>query len=332
MSAPSRFRGDFGFRPLVDIYTPRLEDMHPQATRFGLPLQGIWAYGALRGEEGNLYGLYRKLVGPLTSGLGLMALRDGVLRVDPASVRAARGAITRRIDPDVHVYEGQPMPGEQPFALRVDDTTMGWSEGDIMSIEATLGGPGFQVYMPGRTESAFYASQLYRAEGTILGKPVRGFTLFDQSYMPSGIDWRESIIFEDLEHVWGSFASEYEDGSLEWGHLAFGRKNFAFAVIANDDGPILVTTDVEGGVDVEADDWASRILFRAGGQEWEWIADPDGRLGDFSASRRGYLAQTGWTRRLGETRKPRRWFAWQETFPDRIRDDRVPAATAGVPA
>lgn len=330
MSGPQRFRGDFGFRPLVDTYTPRLEDMHPQATRFGLPLQGIWAYGALRDEAGNLYGLYRKLVGPLTSGLGLMAVRDGQLRVDPASIRAARGTITRQIDPDAHHYDGQPMPGEEPFALRVDDTTMQWSEGNIMSLEAALGGPGFQVYMPGRTESAFYASQLYRAEGTILGKPVRGFTLFDQSYMPSGIDWRESVIFSDLEHVWGSFATEYEDGSLEWGHLAFGRSNFAFAVVANDREPLLVTTDVTGGVDVETDDWAARILFHAGDQEWEWIADPDGRLGDFSASRRGYLAQTGWTRRVGETRTPRRWFAWQETFPDRIRGDRIPAATTGI--
>ncbi len=330
MSRSQRFRGDFGFRPLVSTYTPRLEDMHPQATPFGLPLQGIWAYGALRDDAGNLFGLYRKIVGPLTSGLGLMAVRDGLLRVDPASFRAVRGTITRRIDPDAHVYEGAAAPGGQPLALRVTDTTMEWSEGDVMSLTATLGGPGFQVYMPSRKESAVYASQLYRAEGTILGRRVTGFALFDQSYMPSGIDWRESIIFEDLEHVWGAFATEYEDGSLEWGHLAFGRDEFAFAVVANDREALLATTEVTGGVDVEPDDWASRILFHAGGQDWEWVADPDGRLGDFSASRRGYLAQTGWTRRVGEARKPVRWFAWQETFPDRIREDGVPAATAGA--
>lgn len=324
----TRPRGDFGFRPLVGTYAPRLEDMHPRATRFGLPIQGIWAYGALRDDAGTLFGLYRKLVGPLTSGLGLFAVRDGVLRVDPASMRTVRGPITRRIEPDVHAYEGQAMPGDAPLSIEVTEKGYVWSEGDVLRLEATLAAPGFQVYMPGPDESAFYASQLYFAEGTILGTPVSGFALFDQSYMPSGVDWRESVIFEDLEHVWGSFATEYEDGSLEWGHLAFGRDNFAFAVAADDAEAILVTTDVTGAVDVEPDDWSTRILFHADGEDWEWIADPDGKLGDFSASRRGYRAQTGWARRVGETRRPRRWFAWMETFPERIRTDRVPPTGA----
>lgn len=321
-------RGDFAFQPLISAYTPRLEEMDPRATQFGMSLQAIYVYGAFRDADGALFGLIRKFVGPLTTGLGLMSVRDGGLRVDPASTRGARGASTRRLSADAHTYEGQPMPGEEPFAIRVTDREMSWSEGELMSLDGVLGAPAIQIYIPSHVESAMYASQLYPASGTILGRSVSGFMLFDQSYMPPGIDWKDSRVFNDLEYAWGAFATEYEDGALEWGHLCLGRERFSFAAIADRDGEVLFTTDVTGGVDVGADDWAERISLRARDEDWEWIADADGRIVDFSAARPGYFAQTGWARRVGESRRPTRWFAWQETFPERLRADGFPAASS----
>lgn len=319
------YRGDFAYQPLVGLYRPRLTEMDPAATNFGLALQAIYAYGAFRDEDGNLYGLIRKFVGPLTAGLGLMTVQDGGLRVDKSSFRSARGASTRRITADAHTYTGQQMPGDEPFEVRVTDGDLSWSEGDLMSIGGSLGAPGIQIYIPSSEESAFYASQLYPAEGTILGRPVRGFALFDQSYMPPGVDWKDSKVFNDLEYSWGSFATEYDDGSLEWGHLCLGRRGFSFGIVADANGVVVSSTDVNGGVDFDADGWGARILLTVGGEDWEWTADADGRLADFSAARPGYFAQTGWARRVGETRVPTRWFAWQETFPERIRAGGIPS-------
>jgi hypothetical protein len=320
-------RGDFSYRPLVATYRPRLQEMHPAATQFGLALQAIYAYGAFRDAEGNLYGLIRKFVGPLTAGLGLMTVQDGGLRLDRASFRSGRGASTRRIFSDAHLYTGQQMPGDEPFEVRVTDTELSWSEGELMSISGSLGAPAIQIYIPSFEESAFYASQLYPASGTILGRPVTGFALFDQSYMPPGIDWKDSKVFNELEYAWGSFATEYPDGSIEWGHLCLGRRGFSFAIIADQSGTVAASTDVSGGVDFDDDGWATRLLCRSGGEDWEWTADADGQLRDFSAARPGYFAQTGWARRIGETRTPTRWFSWQETFPERIRADGYPGTS-----
>ncbi|MGH2793074.1 MAG: hypothetical protein ACRDKG_02100 [Actinomycetota bacterium] len=321
-------RGDFGFQPLISTYAPRLAEMDPRAIQFGMSLQAIYVYGAFRDLDGGLYGLIRKFVGPLTTGLGLMTVRDGGLRLDPASFRGARGASTRKLTAEAHTYEGQRMPGDEPFTIRVTDREMSWSEGELMSLDGTLGAPAIQIYIPSHEESAMYASQIYPAGGTILGRPVTGFMLFDQSYMPPGIDWKDSRVFNDLEYAWGSFATEYADGSLEWGHVCLGRRRFSFAAIADREGEVLFTTDVTGGVDVGADDWAERISLRAANQDWEWIPDADGRLTDFSAARPGYFAQTGWARRVGEGRTATRWFAWQETFPERLRSDGFPSTTS----
>jgi len=326
------FRGDFSYQPLVSTYRPRLAEMEPGATNFGLAMQAIYVYGCFRDADGNLFGLIRKFVGPLTAGLGLMTVQNGQLRVDRGSLKSGRGASTRRITSDVHTYTGQQMPGDEPYEIRVTDQTLAWNEGELMSIEGSLGAPAIQIYIPSSDESAFYASQLYPAEGTILGRPVTGFALFDQSYMPPGVDWKDSKVFNELEYAWGAFATEYSDGSLEWGHLCLGRRGFSFMIVADQNGTAVARTDLSGGVDFDATGWSTRILMRVPGGDWEWTADPDGQLADFSEARPGYFAQTGWARRIGETRKPTRWFAWQETFPERIAADGVPGTAVAAGA
>jgi len=338
--ASARQRGDFGFRPLLDTCEARGEDFLPTKTWFGLGLQHCYLYGGYRDDTGVLHAVERKFIGPMSAGLWLMHARDGSLRIDPASLRTARGETKREMSPEGLVYTDQLMrragPGQTAAAdttldLRIAPDRLTWSEGDLFTLDGAMVSPGIQFYTPSETQPMFYVSFLFRQEGTILGRPVSGYTLFDQAYWPHGYDWKDYRFFNDLQVAWEVFVNEYDDGSLEWGHLCFGRQNFSFAAVLGDHGPRVLTTDLTAAVDLGENEWAGRAVFDAGGQEWEWTPDDGGQLTEFSAARwGGYRAQAGSTRRRGETGNVRNWFTWLETFGDRIRDDGVPATAAAA--
>ena len=334
----TRKRGDFGFRPLLDTCEARGEDFLPTKTWFGLGLQHCYLYGGYRDESGVLHAVERKFIGPMSAGLWLMQARDGDLRIDPASLRTTRGETKREMTPEGLAFTdqlmrragpGQDAEGEAGLDLRITPERLTWSEGDLFALDGALVPPGIQFYTPSETQPMFYVSYLFRQEGTILGRKVSGYTLFDQAYWPHGYDWKDYRFFNDLQVAWEVFVNEFDDGSLEWGHLCFGRQNFSFAAVLGDHRPPVLTTQVGAGVDLGENDWAQRAVFTAGGDEWEWTLDEGGTLAEFSAARwGGYRAQAGTTRRRGETQGVRNWFTWLETFGDRLREDGVPSTGA----
>ncbi len=96
-----RALGDFNEKDLVGWFDPRIADVAPgEGTKFGLGLQVQYFYGGLRDDEGNLYVLERKFIGPMTSGLWLMTNRDAAhLRSSPprrCAPPGARSAATSR--------------------------------------------------------------------------------------------------------------------------------------------------------------------------------------------------------------------------------------------
>jgi len=325
-----RARGDFGFRPVLDTCTLSGEDLMPTKTWFGLGLQHCYLYGGYRDEDGVLHAVERKFIGPMSAGLWLMHARDGSLRIDPASLATARGETKREMSPDGLVFIDQLMrragPGQSAGAegtldLRITPDSLTWSEGDLFSLKGGLVSPGVQFYTPSEHEPMFYVSYLFKQEGTILGRPVTGYTLFDQAYWPHGYDWKDYRFFKDLQVAWEVFVNEYDDGSLEWGHLSFGRQNFNFAAVLGDRRPPLLTTDVRATVDLGENEWAQGATFDVAGEKWDWMPDAGGQLTEFSAARwGGYRAQAGSTRRRGETGNVTNYFTWLETFGDRLRD------------
>ena len=338
----ARARGDFGFKPLLDTCELNGEAMMPTRNWFGLSLQHLYLYGGYRDADGVLYAVERKFIGPMSAGLWLMQSRDGDLRIDPSSLSTARGETKREMSPEALVFQDQLMrragpgrdaSGEATLDLRITPRDLTWAEGDLFSLEGGLIPPGIQFYVPSENEPFFYVSYIFRQKGTILGKPVTGYTLFDQGYWPAGRDWKDFRYFNDLQVAWEVFVNEFDDGTVEWGHLSLGRQNFNWAAVLGDHNPHVLSTDVTASVDLGENDWAQRVVYDVGGQEWEWTPDQGGQLTEFSAARwGGYRAQAGSTRRRGETGTVRNWFTWLETFGDRIREDGVPATTATVAA
>jgi hypothetical protein len=323
--------GHFDHQSIVGTYEPTLATLDARHLRNGLGVQVCYLYGGWQEESGAVYFFERKFIGPMTAGLWLMRMQDGGVTIDPDSVRTVRGEVKRTIGRSEVVWQGQMMEkqaaaiGEHEMVLRFTEGALDWSEGAILRVTCTQRGPGLQVYAPDPVEPFHYASQLYQAQGQVRGADVEGFVFVDHGAWPHGADWKENRVFNHLQLGWAAFANEYEDGSLELGHLCLGADRFSFMMVADADGPVaLHTTDVTGGIDIGDNEWAQRALWRGGDDAYLFQIGEGGRLVEFTEARwGGYRAQIGCTRRVGDPRPLRLGFSWLETFAQRIENNGV---------
>ncbi|AEF37728.1 conserved hypothetical protein [Mycolicibacter sinensis] len=186
--------------------------------------------------------------------------------------------------------------GDSGGAFRFEGTPgkFEWSEGDLLSLDGALVGPGVQIYAPDEREPILYISELYKVNGTVLGDDVEGFVFWDHSYWPAGYDWKEFRVFKDLQLGWEAYANEYDDGTIEWGHLCLGREGFNFAGVADQNGAVVMDSGVTGGIDLGDDDWAQRTRWKmSSGQEWTFELEEGGETLRIHGSPVGRLPSAG---------------------------------------
>ena len=328
--ADHRSIADYNERPIVGWFDPRIADVAPGQAKYGLNLQVQYFYGGLRDDEGRLYVLERKFIGPMTSGLWLMTNRDAEhLRLAPASLRTSRGEIRRHFTAESHRYADALMAKvgrdlvsdeEQPLDLSFTDGGITWTEGDLLACEATPVGTGLMHYSPTPEDSLLYTMQAYTAEGTVMGRRASGFVLVDHGYWPHGREWKEFRFFARSQVAWNVFANQYEDGSVDAGFFICGLNDFAVAGAFDHKGPRFETSELQAALTLADDDWMGSASYRAAGEEWVFTPEPTGRMNEFSSARwAGYRAQAGVTRRAGDTRPLKVGFTWLEFFADRAR-------------
>ena len=328
-------RADFDHQPLVGFFRPEADQHLLHTSYFGLILEGTYFYGIMRTDGGEEFAFIRKAVTYTTRDIAIMAADESGLRVHPASAHGAKGCKVERGYVDGReTFVGGSDRGAN-FEVQLGNQDFLWrehgAEGPLLEISGTLAAPGFQVYVPWRTAAGeggvpgesgacFYTSTPYLAEGTMLGKPVTGFFAVDHSYLPNGVGWNNSAIWMRLQGGWNVFANEYEDGSIEWGHMSIGADRFRFVAVSTADAALVNTLSVKSQIEWRDKEFVDRITFDVGdGQSWEFVTDPNGTMVDFSAARPGWSGHTGVIRRVGETRKLKRHWAWQEVFPSRVR-------------
>jgi hypothetical protein len=325
-----RAPGDYHERPLVGWFDPRIADVEPGRTTYGLGLQVQYFYGGLRDDDGNLYVLERKFIGPMTSGLWLMTNRDAEhLRLAPASLHTSRGEIRRHITAESHRYAdglmakvgGDLVSGdEQPLDLAFTDGGITWVEGDVLSCEAAPVGTGLMHYSPTPEDSLLYTMQAYTAEGTVLGRHATGFVLVDHGYWPQGPEWKEFRFFARSQVAWNVFANHYDDGSVDAGFFICGLDDFAVAATFDHKGPRFATAEMTAALTLADDDWMGSATYAAAGEVWVFTPEAHGRMNEFSSARwAGYRAQAGTTRRQGDSRALKVGWTWLEFFADRAR-------------
>lgn len=331
--------GVYEHQSVVGPYEPTLAALDQRLLRNGLGTQICYLYGGWREADGTLHVFERKFMGPMTAGLWLMRVEDGQVKIDPSSIRTSRGESKRSFSDDEIVWRGQMMENqagedEEGMVLRFVEGGFDWTEGKVLRLHGELRGPGLQIHAPDQHEPFFYMSQLYKVRGEVLGAEVEGFVFVDHTGWPHGADWKEWKVFNHLQLAWVAFANEFEDGSIEWGHLCLGADRFSFTMTANDSGPTaLHTVGVHGGVDFGDNDYNTRTLWRCGDDAWIFELEPGGQLKEFTEARWGtYRAQCGYVSRPDERRPLKVGFAWNETFADRIKANGIPPVADALKA
>lgn len=327
--------GDLNFATSVGCYQPHLAMHRPTSKPLGLTEQSMYLYGGWRDESGALHIVERKFCGPMTAGLWMMTNRSGKVALAPESLQTVRGEVKREYSESEHHLHGSLLgkaggAPEEGLDYRLTPGAMSWREGSILQLDGSLVGPGIQIASLDGDEPFFYTSELYRMRGTVLGESVEGFVFLDHGYWPHGRDWKEWKIFNGTQLSWSAFATEFADGSVEWGQVAIGRQMFNFVAVADADGPVAMDVGTIGGVDPDPEDWAQRIGFQANdGRTWVFELEPGGQMSQFSAARwGGYRAQAGKILRHRETRDVKVAFSWGESFMERFRDEGVGSVDA----
>jgi hypothetical protein len=171
-------RGQFHFQMLLGEHSSDPSQFALERDWFGLPWSANYLYGSLRDDDGEIYTVFRV---PEAGGGGRRrfylqtTLEGDGLRVHEASRNSARSeGFVRSHTDGTTVLESAPSAEGNPFRIEVDATTSTWSEAGAIDLRGTLIDPGLHWHLPHGDEGYYYVSQLYEAEGEILGRKVRG--------------------------------------------------------------------------------------------------------------------------------------------------------------
>ncbi|CAB4364144.1 MAG: hypothetical protein F2681_09055 [Actinobacteria bacterium] len=308
-------RGQFDWSCVAGALEMRPSDYLGTEPILGLRPSQTFVYGSVRDGDGNIWSPMRRFM----SGDGghekllLQTNADSdAMHVNRASKHSATGfGVQRSFADGVVQFANDPDAQGQPFAISVTADTFHWVEDGVLELTGTAVKPGLHWHLPDTNKGMYYVSQIFEVEGRILDKEVRGFIPMDQLYMDGVIYEDDIFIGDEAELVWYTWATRYLDGSFEGGHFMLGHRHLGFAVVYDEHGSVVTSTDLGGEVTLDGEGpWPTRIDLTAGGQQWEFLPDPRGRMVDLMPIPNPQIE--GRWRRRGDTREPAHWFAWGE--------------------
>ena len=323
LPAPPRrpARGDYQHQPVVGPYRVEPEAARRSSTHFGLSQRATLCYGTFRRADGVAYAALRKVGWESASPLTIQANIGGPFRVQPVGAFKGWG-VSETIVNGLQVYESVPGTAGEPFQIEHGRDVLSWREGSSLDLTGSLvGGCGVHWYDPS-PPGGLYSSEQYRVHGSILGIAVSGFVAFDQLYLRPGMTWFESPYFSSppyLEIAWNTFATEFDDGTVQAGQVMFGGQRLSFAVVVDQDGPALFSRDVTAEITASPTGYPSEVRYSIDGEPWRWTAADDGQMPDFAM---GYPDDTyrpseGLFTRADETRRPVVWWSFIDSWVSR---------------
>jgi hypothetical protein len=283
-----------------------------------------YTYGSLRADDGRYWWPIRGSWTDKARFLHLPECTPGTdFAWDPVGERSYSGPVTHE---ERDGRYGVWLPNGTSL-MSTDGPTLTWDEADALEIRGEQVGSGLQFLVPDADEPLVYTSRLFRATGTVKGTPVTGLIFHDSMHMPANVNFIKSAYLERLEAAWVAFATEYDDGTIDTGHLIWGTDGFAIMIVDPARGERFVAHDLE--VEVRWDDalsfdaqWPASVTYRGGGETWIWEALPErgGRCPLRLDLPAGHRWLQGWVHREGETRTPIRTEALMETYHGRLAD------------
>ncbi len=311
-------RGRFGLQCLVGGYDVEPHDFARDEPVLGLPLSNTFVYGSVRDGEGNLYSPMRRIRGGDGGSERFLlqtSLDSDAMHIHPVGRRSARSTGVLRQWGDGRVRLASPPDAEsEPFEVMATADSFSWREGSTVTLDGRFVGPGLHWHLPDDAKGMYYVARMFEVEGTVLGREVLGFIALDDLYMHGTVYVDDILVGEQAEIVWYTWATRYEDGTLNAGHFMYGHDRLGFALLTNERGEVTATTDIDGEVNLDGEGpWPDGITLRAGSDEWEFLPDPRGRMVDLMPIPNPQIE--GRWRRVGDDRRPTHWFAWGEIAP-----------------
>jgi hypothetical protein len=305
-------RGDFDHLCAIGGFTPRADDAHRRLTYHGLVLETSSCYGTFRDAAGTVCAVRRGFGWDWARPLVVHSGAPGILRVDADVLAEAwsGSGLQDQVVGGIHEYRSPARHAGAGFVLRRGLAGLEWREDGTLHLEGRpASSSGLQWYDPSPPGAA-YASVFFRTAGVILDHPVEGFLVSEQRYLPSGHLWSDGPYARawraagPLLIAWTAFATEWDDGRVELGHLCAGRRSWGFAMVTDAAGPTVLTTTIERA----AADPGESLRFRTPETTWEWALTGGATLEALRPFERRDTLE-GIVRRVGDPRRPVVWMA-----------------------
>ena len=331
-------------RAQVGVYDFRGEDFAADSQYFGLQLHETILIAHLKRVADGIdihitrpFMLYTSTGFSLSYGKG-----DGGIYQDGRAASFLRGGnFSRTIDGDGRlVLEGGSgfWSGGLPLAVeaRIGDR-FDWIDSGRMKLSGRLIGPALQTYVStheGRSGvGVCHTGVFFEAEGEVLGEAVSGILIVEHVFSPPGKILADSAIRRRFAGGWNGFATVFEDGSSQHGHIAYGAGPFRFANIMDGDRHIACGID-SIATEYDPSGLGRRIEYRlSNGEVWEFVTEATmiDMLEMARAAGSDVRVHKGWLGRVGEQRARRNWYSIQEWVPDRMIDNPPEAIPGDVP-
>jgi hypothetical protein len=109
--------------------------------------------------------------------------------------------------------------------------------------------------------------------------------------------------------AWIAIGNEYEDGTIEVGHICqMKEKNSRYAMISDQNGPLVCTNNVSTEIELREHEYPKVIHWKVDGEEWQWRFEPGHEVGP--PDKGIYRGEEGHCQRVGDKRKPKVWYSW----------------------
>lgn len=315
--------GEFAFQPVCGAFQPTLDSMASIEPMMGMNPEGLYLWGTLRDEDGNMYCPMRRipydLPGAKADSRRYFFLQHNVgsdhYRLDPIGRQSApNDGHSFGLEGDKVVWRSKPGIQGNPWLAEWTPETCRWVEQGVMDIRGTLIGPGLQWYIPSRSVAMSYVACIFLIEGEVLGRKVRGMIGFDVMYMyPGGEVYKtkDPLVQEQLELLWYTWGTRYKDGTMEAGHFLIGNDLMGFGILTDEKGNVRFSYDVDCRMTFGEDNyWSTDLRAEVFGEEWEFLPDPRGRMPELGPIPNPQY--DGRWRKVGDQREPDVWFAWGE--------------------
>lgn len=314
--------GDFGHQVVLGPFEITTEAMRPDFSPQGLTLDAGYIYSQFRDEDDNIYTFLRKVAGYWTGPLVMRSnASGGQIEMLSQMFDSYTGALEVDWDADrIRWRSPEALPDvKHPFSFSTTTEKASWVEGDLLEIDGRMLRPGMQWYCPNPRYPGLYALHVYQAEGTILGRKVKGWFGYDFIYFLPGVPWQKGPYPGRLETAYHTLANEYDDGTVEIGMICYGLEGWTFAILSDGETLTHCAREVDVQIVRKPNGYPHEILFSFDDVEYHWRADPRGELSTvkgFSGSTDVYRGAEGHCQRVGDPRTIVNGQGWIDFFQD----------------